>query len=291
LNDPETTVRLHYQDKGLRINFTATRFLDPEHVRFAYRLMGFDTVWRVVGADQRQAVFSTLPGGDYTFQVRAANRDGVWTTTPRTLRVIVDPPFWQTWWFIGVSILAGLVIAAGMISFLLARQRKRLQEKTREAEREVLRLKNENLLQDVQNKQDQLSASVLQGAHKNQFLADLKAQIRKMEHPESDLHRREWLRILRAIDQELDQKDYWDQFQLTFNQTHQDFVEALQLRHPTLTPTENRLCGFIRMGFSNSEIASILNITVNGVEQSKYRLKLKLDLDKNTGLNDYIRAL
>ena len=90
---------------------------------------------------------------------------------------------------------------------------------------------------------------------------------------------------------ELSQKDYWDQFQLTFNQVHQDFVHKLQVHHPQISATDSRLCYFIRMGFSNAEIANILNITVNGVEQSKYRLKKKLGLDKDRSVNEYLMNL
>ncbi len=291
LNDPNTVIRLSYQDKGIRLRFTTTDFSQPDKNQFAYRLMDFDTTWRIVGPDQRFATFSSLPGGRYELQVKAANSDGYWSEKPRTLTIIVSPPFWRTWWFILVAVVTGILFVWGIIAFLLGRQRSRYQQQALEAEQEILRLQNENLEKDVLSKQSQLSASVLQSAHKNQFLEDLKAQIQRMEMPDQQAKSRALQRLTRSIDSELSQKDYWEQFQLTFNQVHQDFVHILHTQHPGISATESRLCCFIRMGFSNAEISSILNITVNGVEQSKYRLKKKLGLDKDISLNDYLLHL
>ncbi|HZV69972.1 MAG TPA: two-component regulator propeller domain-containing protein [Saprospiraceae bacterium] len=291
LNDPATEVRLSYQDKGIRFDFTAPDYIQPDKNLFAYRLIDFDTTWRLVGPEQRFATYSALPGGQYVLQVKAANSNGTWSTNIRELKIYVSSPFWKTWWFLAGSGAIGIILVIGVLRFLLQRQRSHFRQETLRAEQEILRLQNENLEKDILNKQAQLSASVLQSAHKNQFLEDLKNQIRKMEWNESVDRHHELHRLSRSIDSEISQKDYWDQFQLTFNQVHQDFVHTLHNRNPGLTTNDSRLCCFIRMGFSNAEIASVLNITVNGVEQSKYRLKKKLALDRDASVNDYIANL
>lgn len=291
LNDINTVVHLTYQDKGIRVSFTTTDYIQPDKIQFAYRLMDFDTAWRVTGPDQRFATYSALPGGKYELQVKSANSEGTWSIHPRTLHIWVAPPFWRTWWFLLLAIAAGIAFVGMIISFLLNRQKSLYQQHALEAEQEILRLQNESLEKDISSKQAQLSASVLQSAHKNQFLEDLKSQIKRIEMHEKEANYRELHRLTRSIDSELSQKNYWDQFQLTFNQVHQDFVQKLHHSHPHLSTNDSRLCCFIRMGFSNAEIASILNITVNGVEQSKYRLKKKLELEKDTSLNDYLLEL
>jgi ligand-binding sensor domain-containing protein/DNA-binding CsgD family transcriptional regulator len=291
LNDPGTQIKLSYLDKGVHIDFASTDLIEANKNQFAYRLIGFDTTWRVVGPEQRFATFSALPGGSYQLQVKAANSDGTWSTSIRLLSINVTPPFWTTWWFIAgmIAIIIGVMFTG--ILFLFSRQRSHFQQQALVAEQEILRLQNENLAKDNMSKQAQLNASVLQSAHKNQFLEDVRKQIHRLENGEQLAHGRELNRLSRSIEQEITQKDYWDQFQLTFNQVHQDFAHNLQASHPNISPSETRLCCFIRMGFSNAEIASVLNITVNGVEQSKYRLKKKLDLDKAVSLNEYISAI
>ncbi len=290
LNDPGTVVRLSYADRGIIFEFTGTDYTKPEKNKYAYQLEGFDKDWNIVGASQRRAVYSSLKGGSYRLMIKASNSDGVWGEV-QTLAIEASPPFWETWWFYLLCVLALLGAAFLIIRYLLEHQRAVFLERSFRAEQEILRLKNENLEKEVEAKQARLSASVLQSAHKNQFLESLKARILKMGTPGQEGKHPELRRLIRAIDSELNQEDYWGQFQQAFDQMHQEFAHELQQRHPHISDNDYRLCYFIRMGFSNAEIASILNITVNGVEQSKYRLKKKMELDKNASLNEYIRML
>lgn len=290
LNDPGTVVRLSYADRGIIFEFTGTDYTKPAKNKYAYQLEGFDEHWNYPEAGQHRAIYSNLKGGAYRLKIKASNSDGVWGA-PRLLAIEVSPPFWETWWFYLSCLLALLGVAYLLIRYLLEHQKAVFQEQSFRAEQEILRLKNENLQKEVEAKQARLSASVLQSAHKNQFLEDLKARILKVELPGSSRRHPELRRLIRAIDGELNQEDYWQQFQQAFDQMHFEFVHELQHRHPNITDNDYRLCYFIRMGFSNAEIASILNITVNGVEQSKYRLKKKMELDKEASLNEYIRML
>lgn len=290
LNDPATTVRLSYADRGIVFEFTGTDYTNPAKNKYAYQLVGFDDQWNYPGAGPQRAIYSSLKGGTYLLQVKASNNDNIWGEIS-TLSIKVTPPFWETWWFYLLCTVTILAITFLIIRYFFEHQKAVFQEKSFKAEQEIFRLKNENLENEVEAKQTQLSASVLQSAHKNQFLADIKAQIQKIELPGNVPQNLELRKVVRSIDQELDQEDYWVQFQLTFNQMHQRFVQELHQLHPDISDHDNRLCCFIRMGLSNAEIASILHITVNGVEQSKYRLKKKMDLDKDASLNDYIRNL
>ena len=90
------------------------------------------------------------------------------------------------------------------------------------------------------------------------------------------------------IDVEVNGKDYWEQFQLNFDQVHQDFAVKIKERYPNLTPNEIRLCCLVRINLANNEVASIQNISISGVEKAKYRLKRKLGLNPEQDLNQYI---
>lgn len=290
LNSPGAVVRLSHADRGIVFEFSGTDYTNPAKNKYAYQLVGFDETWNYAEAGQHRAVYSNLKGGFYQLKIKACNSDNVWGEV-RTLAIEVSPPFWETWWFYLICAAAALAVAYLIIRFFLEHQKAAFQEKSFKAEQEIFRLKNENLQKEVEAKQARLSASVLQTAHKNQFLEGLKDRILKMGLSGQDGNSAEARKLIRAIDNELKQEDYWEQFQLAFNQMHQDFVHELHLRHPHITGHDNRLCCFIRMGFSNAEIASILNITVNGVEQSKYRLKKKMGLEKEASLNEYIWKL
>ncbi|MFC5547486.1 two-component regulator propeller domain-containing protein [Massilia aerilata] len=110
-------VELPYRDSVFTLEFAALHFADPQSNRFAYRLQGFDRDWTETDASKRFATYTNLDPGHYVFEVRAANKDGLWSDTPARLGIDIAPPFWMTWWF---RLLAGLaVIGAGVAVYRL----------------------------------------------------------------------------------------------------------------------------------------------------------------------------
>jgi PAS domain S-box-containing protein len=96
--NPTETIRLNYDQNFISFEFAALDFHDPRRNQYAYKLEGFDKDWVQAGT-RNYASYTNLPGGDYTFRVRAANSDGVWNESGATLKLAVTPPFWQTWPF------------------------------------------------------------------------------------------------------------------------------------------------------------------------------------------------
>ncbi len=88
--------------RNLEIHYTALSFIKPEQIRFKYKLEGLDADWVDAGT-RRLAYYSYIPPGEYTFTVIAANSDGLWNTEGRSLRIVVSPPFYRTWWFITLA--------------------------------------------------------------------------------------------------------------------------------------------------------------------------------------------
>ena len=93
----------------LEIHYSGLSFINPELVKFKYRLEGLDTDWIDAGT-RRAAYYTHLPPGKYRFTVLAANRDGIWNTQGANLEITVLPPFWRTWWFLTLSFLILAVI-------------------------------------------------------------------------------------------------------------------------------------------------------------------------------------
>ncbi|MFK8160825.1 MAG: two-component regulator propeller domain-containing protein [Lewinella sp.] len=288
LNAANTEISLSYQDRGIAFHFAAPAYPSPEEVRYAFRLEGFDEDWTITAPGERIAYFSSLKGGKYQLYVKAAGGDGVWGNVHTPLPIYVQPPFWKTRWFIITMAFLSLLFIYLLNRYLLSRQRERYQQQALARDREILRLKNRNLKEEVATKQSELGASLLQMAHKNEFLNDLKNKIQQLNDKEKSGATKSLRSVIRVIDHELKQEDYWEQFQLIFDQGYQNFVLRLREVHPTLSNNDSRLCCFIRMQLNNREIASVLNITLNGVEQAKYRLKKKMDLPRELSLNDYV---
>jgi ligand-binding sensor domain-containing protein/signal transduction histidine kinase len=105
------TISLSYRDNFIAFTFSALDYNAPEKNQYAYQLVGVDSDWVQAGT-RRYASYTNLRGGDYTFRVKAANNDGVWNSTGTAISIHIIPPFWQTWWFIGIVCL---VAGAGAI--------------------------------------------------------------------------------------------------------------------------------------------------------------------------------
>lgn len=156
-------------------------------------------------------------------------------------------------------------------------------------EQEILQLKNKGLEEEVGNKRAELNATILQVAHKNEFLTGLKTRIKKIKSEADESAAKPLRAVVNIINTELQEDNYWEQFQLIFNQTFKDFIKQIEAEHANLTANDHRLCCCIKMKLSNKEIASILNINFRAVEQAKYRLKKKISLDKSVQLGEYLQ--
>jgi signal transduction histidine kinase len=91
-------LKLSPNPRDLQIDYTSPTFTIPQKVKFRYRLDNYDRDWHEAGT-RRQAFYTDLPPGKYTFRVVASNSDGVWDDTPARLDFSVTPAYYQTNWF------------------------------------------------------------------------------------------------------------------------------------------------------------------------------------------------
>ncbi|TFW17780.1 two-component regulator propeller domain-containing protein [Duganella callida] len=95
-------------DSVFSLEFAALHYAAPQRNRFAYQLQGFDQDWVVTDSSKRFATYTNLDPGRYVFRVKAANKDGVWNDNAASLQITILPPFWKTWWFRFLMMLAAL---------------------------------------------------------------------------------------------------------------------------------------------------------------------------------------
>ena len=106
-------LNISYNENDLRFDYVGLHYGDPLKNRYKYKLEGFDKDWIDAGT-QRNATYTNLDAGEYTFRVKACNLDGVWNEEGASLKIIIPPPFWATWWAYGfylvllVSVLYGI---------------------------------------------------------------------------------------------------------------------------------------------------------------------------------------
>lgn len=103
------------------IRFASLTYNMPQQNKYAYRLQNFDSDWQYIDADLRSAYYSNLSPGTYTFELRATNENGDWGDV-RKMQIVVQPPFWATWW----AYLIYVLIFGIILTIILLEARRRL---------------------------------------------------------------------------------------------------------------------------------------------------------------------
>jgi ligand-binding sensor domain-containing protein/DNA-binding CsgD family transcriptional regulator len=286
-----SALNLIYKDKTISFDFAAIDFSNPQIIRYKYILQGFDDDWNNVNAEKRSATYTNLPSGNYRFIVMATNGDGGWSKNGCTLVIHMAPPFWDTWWFRLLVLLAfAMAITFWYRNSVLKRERVLKQERLK-AEKEVIKLQKENLEATLANQNSKLTTSILHIGHKNKTLQTLKQELEAFAESISASEKTKYVRLIKSLDKELADDESWQQLEIHFNEVHHQFIQRLLDKHPDLTKSHLQMCLFIRLNINTKEIADIMNITVRGVEKSRYRLRKKLGLSSTDSITDYLIAL
>jgi signal transduction histidine kinase/ligand-binding sensor domain-containing protein/DNA-binding response OmpR family regulator len=107
-------ITLNHKHKDFSIEFSALHLNNLEGVQYAYRLIGFDDEWRYLSDNEHSVTYTNLWEGDYKFQVKATNDDGIWNEQPTGLIINVKPPLWRSILFYPVYLL---IIILGLLLF------------------------------------------------------------------------------------------------------------------------------------------------------------------------------
>ena len=256
---------------------------------YSYRLIGLSSNWSD-WSDSPMANFKNLNFGDYIFEVKA--RVGKYETSPVSYEFSIARPY-----YLSNLALVGYLLTFFLILFLVhlfnkrhhkrevAEREQALQLKNLEAEREIIKLQNEKLEQDMANKNRELAVSTMSLIKKNEFLTSIKERLKNSEDSPKVKS------VIKTIDKDISEEDNWKFFKKAFSNADKDFFKKIKEKHPELTSNDLKLCAYLRLNLSSKEIAPLLNISVKSVEIKRYRLRKKMDLDRETNLTEYILAL
>ncbi|WKE64567.1 ATP-binding protein [Gallaecimonas kandeliae] len=102
------------------LRFASLDYSDPKANRYRYQLVGYDPDWVSTPTDVRQAKYTALPPGDYQLRIEGSNRKGQWSGSPLTLKVVIEPKFFETLWFRLLMLLLGTLMLAWLFRWRLA---------------------------------------------------------------------------------------------------------------------------------------------------------------------------
>ena len=178
------------------------------------------------------------------------------------------------------TIILAFVLLLGIVAFFYwyKRSRKILINKQKENFFLANELEQENKKMVTQSIQQQKRANDLQEITRQ--LQQARALFKPSNQPLID----RTIMLLKGQDDD----EQWREFESRFERVHIDFLKNLQKKYPNLSPTEKRLCAFLRLNMTTKEIANIMHVSSRAVEQSRYRLRKKLGLDKKQDLNNFL---
>lgn len=304
INDKFSTVLLH-SNNAVHFSFASLCFEDADATKYEYWLEGFEPNWSDYSL-QTEKEYTNLPENEYVFHVRAKNMYDV-VSEEAVFRFEVLPPWYRTTWaYILYLILFGVLIYT-IIKYQkgvaerdreqlilnqekeLLRNRAELNEEKLALEQQNMAIVRENLQTTINLKNAKVASNTVNLIHLNEILLSIKeliGQIDKKNDPNVNFGFLN--KINKLIDHELQGDKHWNEFEEIFNQLHDNFMQRLKSSYPELTPRDMRLCAYLRMNFNTKEIAPLLGISVRGVEDTRYRIRKKLQLPSDTNITEFI---
>ncbi|WP_406683572.1 tetratricopeptide repeat protein [Seonamhaeicola sp. MEBiC1930] len=179
----------------------------------------------------------------------------------------------------------------GMFSFLAIAGLLYFGFKQRIKKNRIAREKQEaTYKQEIEFKKKELASQTLHLVQKNTFIQELKENLEKIKKS-PELFKIEFRRLVLLLKKESAEDKDWEVFKSYFSEVHNNFDGKIKSLGKGITEKEIRLASFLRMNLTTKEIASMLNVQPDSVFKSKYRLKKKLNLDKETDLNTFLKSL
>jgi ligand-binding sensor domain-containing protein/signal transduction histidine kinase len=183
---------LTHEESVFTIEFAALSFVKPMLNQYAHMLEGFETDWQHTDATRRTATYTNLDPGTYTFRVKGSNHDGIWNETGRSIKIIVTPPWWKSWWF-KTMIIVNILLLSVLISVYRTRNiraanlklTQTVNEKTQELHRQ-----NETLRQnqeEISTQHDLLAQQNQELTKQRTELATQNAELNNLNKEKSNL--------------------------------------------------------------------------------------------------------
>ena len=254
---------------------------------FTYRLEGYDRMpQQPVTMPDKQ--YYNLPYGKYTFHATVSTRNGIELDSVSYPFEISPPLLLSATAKLLYVLLSLLAVYCILLYIRLLIRRRHRQVVTAQQER-INALERLNLESEVKLKSKELAASTMELIKKNEVLIGIRTELTSQKEALGTQYPAKYYRKLTGIiDRSLSSEDDWVVFQANFDRIHENFFRNLVERYPSLTPGDLRFCACLRLNLSSKDIASLMNISLKGVEVARYRIRKKLGLPSEKSLSGFL---
>ncbi|MDD4969006.1 MAG: triple tyrosine motif-containing protein [Paludibacter sp.] len=299
-----------HKQNSIRFEFVAPEYRNEGMVQYSYMLENYDDTWSKYSSDNIKE-YTHLPKGHYVFKVRAHNTlESKEAITAYSFTIL--PAWYESQLAIFIYILLFLGLLVWIVLFInqrskkgaldmerqkeieLKEQKKHFEAETSEKKREIKELKNQQLQYELRHKSQELASSTMNLIRKNEILLDIMDNITKVSDDIKASHDSGTLlsrlnKMERTIKQNIENDNNWKRFEENFDLVYENYLKRLGDMYPELNTSDKKLCAYLKMDLSSKDIAPLLNMSVRSVEMSRYRLRKKMDLDREVNLGEFLQ--
>lgn len=303
-NSNGSAPKISYRFRNIRISYASPLFAYQNTLEYSYRLKGYESNWSE-WTNRTEKEYTNLPIGNYVFEVKVRNNLGN-ESVASSYAFSISPPWYASIWAMAFYLL---LLFAGIRLLYKWQKKKFIQQQIKhdleqkrlsyihdleinKAESELMLLRNEKLEADINYKNTELATTAMHLVKKGELINKIKSELMHvMKSIDNTQAIAELKKMMKALSEDDNIDKEWDNFSKHFDKVHSDFLVTLKEIHPSITPNELKLSAYLRMNLSTKEIAQLMNISVRGVEISRYRLRKKLAITTDQSLFDYLISI
>ncbi len=290
-----------HRNNSFHFEFSSPSFGSQNNIEYRYQLKGYDAAWSAP-TSKTEKEYTNLPEGTYTFLVKAFDNLGN-ESEALSYKFVIQPPWYKTFW----AYFLYTAFAAGVFFFLYRWQTKKFhrqqlkfeEEQARliyihqlereKNEKEIIQLQNEKLVNEMIYKNKELADVSMHLVERSDALVKVKDELQRLHKKTGGDH--DVKRAIQLVNEIEKNNSSWEQFAAHFDEINNDFIKTLKAKFPGLTSTDLKVCTYLQLKLASKEIAQLMNISVRGVEISRYRLRKKLQLPASQTLNDFLNEI
>ncbi|PTT04131.1 transcriptional regulator [Pedobacter sp. HMWF019] len=304
VGNSESDIEIPFSRNNIRISYTLPYYRQAK-IKFQYYLEGYSKIWSD-WSTASQKDFTNLGRGTYKFLVRAKINDQT-VTEVTSFEFTILPPFYASNWALLLYVILIVVVLLmgkklyekkllkdqlAITAKLQAEKEAFLKKEAEATEKQIIKLQTEKLHAELAGKNRELANSAMSLVYKNELLQKISEEMLKLKDENGKKLSEDQLRkIQKVIDEGMNDERDWNLFESSFNEAHESFFKKLKANHPDLVPNDLKLCAYLHMNMSSKEMASLLNISLRGVEIRRYRLRKKLNVPHDKNLVEFLMEL
>lgn len=287
--------------KAFHFEYSSPSYSSQKNIEYSYQLEGYDNDWSSWDT-KTEKDYTNLSNGKYTFKVKARDNQHNESAVVAYSFVIKAPWYKTIWAILGyISLLAGLVllIQKHQKNKLLLQQQKFEEEQKRlkyihhleleKNEKEIIKLQNEKLAQEILLKKKELANTSMHLMEKAETLTKIKEKVSRLNTEARSGNDIKSITDLIKDTEKINAN--WEAFAAHFDELNDGFLNKLKKQYPQLTNTDLKMCTYIKLNLTTKEVSQLLNITVRGVEVSRYRIRKKIGLQTEQSLSNFLNQI